>query len=217
MPASLASTTKASALTSPSRGGLRLEGQREVHHERPGEQNRRAAREEPGRASSGRMNAPTIIAIPASIIKKPAINIVRNLHPGGYAQPMGMFKDLRDLNRAGMEETKKRGGMFKMMKDGLAQANEMVQDVRADQALAEALANDGVDGTATINSMVATGTQINMQPELQFELTVDVNGHQSQVTHRQVVSPAVIGQLQPGATVACKVDPSDPSKLMIGI
>ena len=130
---------------------------------------------------------------------------------------MGMFKDMRDLSKTGKQMKKEQGGSFKMMKDGLAQANEMVQDVREDQALAEALANDGVDGTATINSMVATGTQINMQPELQFDLTVDVNGHQSQVTHRQVVSPAVIGQLQPGATVACKVDPNDPSKLMIGI
>lgn len=130
---------------------------------------------------------------------------------------MGMFKDMRDLNKAGKQMKKERGGSFQMMKDGLAQANEAVQQVQADQELAEKLANEGVDGTATIGQMVATGKQVNMQPELQFQLTVDVNDSQSEVTHTQVVSPAVIGQLQPGATVPVKVDPNDHSKLMIGL
>jgi hypothetical protein len=130
---------------------------------------------------------------------------------------MGMFKDMRDLSKAGKQMKKERGGSLKMMKDGLAQANEMVQGVQADQELAERLANEGVDGTATIVSMQATGANINMQPELQFQMTVDVNGSQSDVTHTQVVSPAVIGQLQPGAQVPVKVDPNDHSQLMIGL
>lgn len=130
---------------------------------------------------------------------------------------MGMFKDMRDLSKAGKEMKKERGGSLKMMKDGLAQANQAMQQVQADQALAEKLANEGVDGTATIGQMVATGKQVNMQPELQFQLTVDVNGSQSEVTHTQVVSPAIIGQLQPGATVPVKVDPNDHSQLMIGL
>ena len=130
---------------------------------------------------------------------------------------MGMFKDMRDLSKAGKEMQKERGGSFKMMKDGLAQANEAVQQVQQDQALAEKLANEGVDGTATIIQMVATGKTVNMQPELQFQMTVDVGGSQSTVTHTQVVSPAVIGQLQPGAQVPVKVDPNDHSQLMIGL
>jgi hypothetical protein len=130
---------------------------------------------------------------------------------------MGMFKDMRDLSKTGKQMKKERGGSLKMMKDGLAQANQMVQGVQADQELAERLANEGVDGTATIVSMVATGSTINMQPELQFQMTVDVGGSQSEVTHVQVVSPAIIGQLQPGAQVPVKVDPSDHSQLMIGL
>jgi len=130
---------------------------------------------------------------------------------------MGMFKDMRDLSKAGKEMKKERGGSFKMMKDGLAQANQAVQEVQGSQELAEKLANEGVDGTATIGQMVATGRTINMQPELQFQLTVDVNGSQSEVTHVQVVSPAIIGQLQPGAQVPVKVDPNDHSQLMIGL
>jgi hypothetical protein len=130
---------------------------------------------------------------------------------------MGMFKDMRDLSKTGKQMKKERGGSFKMMKDGLAQANEAVQQVQSDQALAERLANEGVDGTATIVQMMATGKQVNMQPELQFQMTVDVGGSQSEVTHTQVVSPAVIGQLQPGAQVPVKVDPNDHSQLMIGL
>ena len=130
---------------------------------------------------------------------------------------MGMFKDMRDLNKAGKEMKKERGGSLKMMKDGLAQANQIVQGVQADQELAEKLANEGVDGTATIIQMVATGATINMQPELQFQMSVDVGGDVSTVTHTQVVSPAIIGQLQPGAQVPVKVDPNDHSQLMIGL
>ncbi len=130
---------------------------------------------------------------------------------------MGMFKDMRDLSKAGKQMKKERGGSLKMMKDGLAQANQAVQQVQADQELAERLANEGVDGTATIQQMVATGRTINMQPELQFQMSVDVNGSQSDVTHVQVVSPAIIGQLQPGAQVPVKVDPNDHSQLMIGL
>lgn len=130
---------------------------------------------------------------------------------------MGMFKDMRDLSKTGKEMKKERGGSFKMMKDGLAQANQAVQEVQGNQELAEKLANEGVDGTATIVQMVATGRTINMQPELQFQMTVDVNGSSEAVTHTQVVSPAIIGQLQPGAQVPVKVDPSDHSQLMIGL
>ena len=130
---------------------------------------------------------------------------------------MGMFKDMRDLSKTGKQMKKERGGSLKMMKDGLAQANLAVQGVQADQELAERLANEGVDGTATIIQMQATGANINMQPELQFQLTVDVAGSQSTVTHTQVVSPAMIGQLQPGAQVPVKVDPNDHSQLMFGI
>jgi hypothetical protein len=130
---------------------------------------------------------------------------------------MGMFKDMRDLSKTGKEMKKERGGSLKMMKDGLAQANQAVQEVQGNQELAEKLANEGVDGTATIVQMVATGRTINMQPELQFQMTVDVNGSVSTVSHVQVVSPAIIGQLQPGAQVPVKVDPSDHSQLMIGL
>ena len=109
---------------------------------------------------------------------------------------MGMFKDMRDLNKAGKEMKKERGGSLKMAE---AAGGELALGLEgqsvADQELAEKLANEGVDGTATIIQMVAAGATINMQPELQFQMSVDVGGDVSTVTHTQVVSPAIIGQL----------------------
>jgi hypothetical protein len=58
---------------------------------------------------------------------------------------------------------------------------------------------------------------VNMQPEIQFQMTVDVNGQTSEATHNQVVPPTIIPQLQPGATVPVKVDPNDHSQLMIAL
>ena len=130
---------------------------------------------------------------------------------------MGFFKDMRDLNKTGKEMTKERGGSFKMMKDGVAQANQALQQVQTDQALAERLANEGVDGTAAIQQILGTGKTVNMQPEIQFQMTVNVNGQTSEVTHTQVVPPTIIPQLQPGATVPVKVDPNDHSQLMIAL
>jgi hypothetical protein len=130
---------------------------------------------------------------------------------------MGFFKDLRDLNKAGKQITKEQGGSFKMMKDGVAQANQMLQQVQTDQALAERLANEGVDGTATIQQILSTGKTVNMQPEIQFQMTVNVNGQTSEVTHNQVVPPTLIPQVQPGATVPVKVDPNDHSQLLIAL
>ncbi|MDQ3725066.1 MAG: hypothetical protein M3335_04105 [Actinomycetota bacterium] len=130
---------------------------------------------------------------------------------------MGFFKDLRDLNKAGKQITKEQGGSFKMMKDGVAQANQMLQQVQTDQALAERLANEGVDGTATIQQILSTGKTVNMQPEIQFQMTVDVNGQTSEVTHLQVVPPTIIPQVQPGSTVPVKVDPNDHSQLLIAL
>src|SRR5690242_21810165 len=119
-------------------------------------------------ASTGCTRPPTAIARPSTIIPTPTTNTRRNLSLGpagalwsrhqtkGGRSPlqkerirMGFFKDLRDLNKTGKEMTKERGGSFKMMKDGVAQANEMLQQEQTDQATAEKLANEGVDGTAT--------------------------------------------------------------------
>jgi len=122
---------------------------------------------------------------------------------------MGMFKDIRKMQKVAKQQERPK------LRDALKQGAEAMEQVQADQQLAQELAENGVDGQATIRSLEATGKQVNYQPELKLELSVDVNGFSSDVTHVQVVSPAVLPQLQPGATIACKVDPNDHSRLLI--
>jgi hypothetical protein len=124
---------------------------------------------------------------------------------------MGMLRDLRDLKKASKQYKRP------SLRDGLKQANEAMQHVQADQQLAQDLVSSGVDAQATIKALRATGAEVNNQPQMEMDLTLDVNGTTSEVTHAQVVSMAMIGQLQPGATVPAKVDPNDHSRLMLGL
>jgi hypothetical protein len=125
---------------------------------------------------------------------------------------MGMFKDLRDIHKMSKQyERPKMGEAIGQMKDALQQHQQ-------DAALAQHLVTNGVAGQATIKSLSYTGKEVNNMPELEMDLTVDVNGFQTEVSgHRQVVSPALLGSLQPGATVPCKADPQDNSKLFVGM
>ena len=120
---------------------------------------------------------------------------------------MGMFKDMRDLKKMSKDFERP------SMKEGLAQAKEAVAGVQEQQALAQELANDGVTGQGTIKQLEATGTEINHQPEMKIDLSLD-SGQDVSVT--QPVSPAMIGSMQPGATIPVTYAKDDPSKLMIG-
>jgi hypothetical protein len=85
------------------------------------------------------------------------------------------------------------------------------------ETLAERLLIEGVDGTATIVQMQATGKRVDSQPELLFELVLSVGPSQSTVNHLQVVSPNLLGRLRSGAKIPVKVDPDDHSQLIIGL
>lgn len=122
---------------------------------------------------------------------------------------MGMFKDIREMQKTAKQYERPK------LRDGVKQASEMIEQAQAQQQLAQHLAENGADGQAMIRALEATGTYINQMPEMRLELSVDVNGFESDVTHVQPISPAVLPQLQPGATVACRVDPGDHSKLVI--
>jgi len=122
---------------------------------------------------------------------------------------MGMFKDIRKMQKAAKQYERPK------LRDAVKQGAAAMEQVQADRQLAEELARSGVDGQATIRSLEATGQYVNNMPEMKLELSVNVNGFSSDVTHVQVISPAVLPQLRPGATVACKVDPNDHTRLTI--
>jgi len=133
---------------------------------------------------------------------------------------MGFFKDINKMRKTGKEMQKEQYGTsnpFKMMSQGVSQANEMMDQYQAEAAKAQKLMSVGIQGQATVKEMRDTGKLVNNMPEIEFDLDVQVEGRDPYTaTLRQVVQHANLGQMQPGATVPVRVDPDDQNSLMIG-
>ncbi|HEY5159983.1 MAG TPA: hypothetical protein VII83_02815 [Gaiellaceae bacterium] len=134
---------------------------------------------------------------------------------------MGFLKDMRDLNKQAKDMTppEHRGvlGGFRAMKDGVAQANEMMGDVAAQQQKAQMLMASGLVGQAKIDAVNDTGVTVNENPQVELVLDVTVPGKEPyKATLTQVVSRLAIASFQPGSTVPVRVSPDDPQVLMIG-
>jgi hypothetical protein len=133
---------------------------------------------------------------------------------------VGFLKDVRNLQKQGkaMTPPEHRGvmGGFRAMKDGVAQANEMLGDVAEQQQKAQMLMATGLVGQATIDAVNDSGVTINENPQIELALTVTVPGRDPyQASLTQVVSRIAIAGFQPGSTVPVRVSPDDPQVLMI--
>jgi hypothetical protein len=74
----------------------------------------------------------------------------------------------------------------------------------------------GTPGQATVINLSQTGTYINQNPQFIFELDVNVPGMAQYRTQTTATVPMYIVQaVGPGAVLPVKVDPSDPSELVI--
>ena len=134
---------------------------------------------------------------------------------------MGFLKDIKNLQKQAeaMTPPEHRGmmGGFRQMRDGVAQANEMLGSMQAEGQKAQHLMANGQVASATITAVRDTGMTINDNPTVELDLAVSVNGAEPYaVTHRQTISRIAIPSFQPGATVPVRVDPSDRTSLMIG-
>jgi hypothetical protein len=133
---------------------------------------------------------------------------------------MGLFKDMRNLQKQAKDmvppEHRGIGGGLRAMKDGVAQANQMLGDMNADAQNAQHLMANGRVGTAVITEVRQTGMFVNENPQVEMDLQVTVEGMPSYTaTHRQVIAQIAIPQFQPGSTVPVRVDPENPSSLLI--
>lgn len=140
---------------------------------------------------------------------------------------MGIFKDMKDtaknlkeLQDTGKQMQQERYGTsnpFKQMSQGVAEANQAVQSIQAEQAKMQHLLANGIAGTATIKELRDTGMQVNYQPQFDIDLEVMIEGRDPYAaTVRQVIAMSVLPQFQPGVTMPVHVDPADPASLMIG-
>lgn len=74
----------------------------------------------------------------------------------------------------------------------------------------------GKQGTARVAGMTQTGTSMNDNPLVELDLEVTVEGRPPyRVSHREWVPLVMLGTLTMGGTLPVRVDPADPSKLMI--
>ena len=123
---------------------------------------------------------------------------------------MGFLKDMRAFKQ--LADSTPRPGLRATLRDGLATANQ----VSADAQLAEHLALNGLVGSATITSVRDTGTTINEHPLVELGLQVSLDGRPPYpVTHTQLVNRLAVGGFTPGATVPVRVDPADPTSLLV--
>ena len=93
---------------------------------------------------------------------------------------------------------------------------DVSKDIRTDQQKTAALMTNGIVGQARIDQVTDTGTTVNDNPQVRFNLTVNVPGRDPYpMMLTQVVSRIAIGSFQPGATVPVRVSPDDPQSLII--
>lgn len=147
---------------------------------------------------------------------------------------MGMFKDMKDafgvVRSDELKELKRKADAQPKtsMMDGIKMANQAMDQSAQYQATlggpagANPFANAAAysqttPGNATVTAIQDTGTQINGSPVVELDLMVTVEGREPYpVKHRQVISPVVMANFQPGSTLTVRVDPADQSKIIIG-
>lgn len=70
---------------------------------------------------------------------------------------------------------------------------------------------------ATVEQVRETGATIDENPQIEFDLLVSVDGREPYaVTHRQAVSRLVLANFSPGTSIPVRVDPVDPTRVLIG-
>ena len=127
---------------------------------------------------------------------------------------MGFFKDVHELKKMGKEASKNFDAKSTMA-DGMARmqaANQML----AQQTASVQLATTGEPATAQVIAARDTGTQLNFQPVLEIDLLVTREGQPPYpVTVQQMVANAQLGLFAPGSTLAVKVDPANPTTVLL--
>jgi len=138
---------------------------------------------------------------------------------------MGMFKDIKKLSDQGKEIGKQTGrptsmmGMIKNMPNDIANATAAVDDamaMQADMQKQQQLLASGTPGKATIKGFTDTGTLVNFNPQVVLDLEVAIEGKDPYAAQLSTSVPQIyLSQLQSGATIGVRVDPSDPSSIAI--
>jgi hypothetical protein len=101
------------------------------------------------------------------------------------------------------------------MAQGTANAAAFMKNMAA-QGDVGRLRSTGLKGTATIHNFRDTGSRVGINPVMELELLVHVEGRpEYPVTHQQQMAPIVINGLSNGKKLVCHVNPEDPTEMVI--
>jgi hypothetical protein len=138
---------------------------------------------------------------------------------------MGMFKDMRNLQRQATEIEKTMPPVADRMaaaQERMARANQMMAAQTLAASAAAAAAAGLADGTAVRRTVMISNMRqvgmINFDLLVEFELTVMADGMPPYpATTQQAVSQMQIGRLRPGMTLQGAVDPSNPTAVWLDL
>lgn len=119
---------------------------------------------------------------------------------------MGIFKDIRKLQKVGKEASAGYDPVAQMKA-----ASAQMQQVTQQQQL---IAN-GVAATATVTALRDTGTEINLQPMTAVDITIFPAGLPPIPSSMSVVGHAALSGLAVGARINVKYDPADPTTAVL--
>jgi hypothetical protein len=101
------------------------------------------------------------------------------------------------------------------MAQGTANAAAFMKNMAA-QGDVGRLRSTGLKGTATIHQFRDTGSRVGMNPVVELELLVHVEGRpEYPVTHQTSMAPIVVNGLSNEKQLVCHVNPDDPSEMVI--
>lgn len=139
---------------------------------------------------------------------------------------MGLFKKDKKKNQAADGSDKSWGQIIRDMPKvpttrdmarGTADAAAFMKNM-ANQGDVGALRSTGLKGTATLHQFRDTGARVGMNPVVEMELMVHVDGRPDwPVTHQESMAPFVFNALKPGKQMVCFVDPDDPAHMTVNL
>jgi hypothetical protein len=129
---------------------------------------------------------------------------------------VGFFKDVKKLSEMGNEMRATMPSPAEQMAAAQAQMAQVTSQFNQQAQAGQAIAADGMAGTATVVSAVQTGPLVNFNPSVQLELLVTVPEHPPYPVSVTAVVPQLhLARVQPGATIPVRVARGDRQQVLI--
>jgi hypothetical protein len=131
---------------------------------------------------------------------------------------MGMFKDMRTLQKQAKEISKDwdPGAQARDANTRMAALTQSMAAANAAAATSGQVAAAGQAAQATITAVRETGMMVNMQPVLHLDVLVMADGRPPfPASSEGPVSMALLGRLVPGAELNVRYDPANTSAIAI--